>query len=108
MCMNIYIYVCVCVCMYSLFEHAQSCPTLCNPMDYSPTGSSFYGLFQVKKLEWAAISFSNGSSRSRDRTHISCISYTEGRFFATWATWGAPCVSVCVYIYTYKHTYPPS
>ena len=93
---HMYIY----MCMYSLFEHAQSCPTLCNPMDCSPRGSSVHGLFQARKLEWAAISSSNGSSRSRDRTCISCISSIEGRFLATWATWGAPCVYVCVYIYT--------
>ena len=86
------------MCMYSVFEHAQSCPTLCNPMDC--TDSSVHGLVQARKLEWAAISSSNGSSRSRDRTGISCISSIEGRFLATWATWGAPCVYVCVYIYT--------
>ena len=52
---------------------AQSCPTLCNPMDCSPPGSSVHGIFQVRMLEWVAISFSRGSSRSRDSTHISCI-----------------------------------
>ena len=37
-------------------EVAQSCPTLCNPMDYSPTGQSVYGIFQTWILEWVAIS----------------------------------------------------
>ena len=52
---------------------AQSCPTLCNPMDYSPPGSSVHGIFQARILEWVAIFFSSGSSRPRNQTYISCI-----------------------------------
>ena len=37
----------------------QSCPTLCDPTDSSPTGSSVPGILQARTLEWAAISFSN-------------------------------------------------
>ena len=37
---------------------AQSCPTLCNPMDCSPPGSSVHEIFQARILEWVAISFS--------------------------------------------------
>ena len=37
----------------------QSCQTLCNPMDYSPPGSSVNEIFQARILEWVAISFSN-------------------------------------------------
>ena len=40
-------------------EVAQSCPTLCDPMDCSLPGSSIYGIFQARVLEWAAISFSH-------------------------------------------------
>ena len=40
-------------------EVAQSCPTLCNPMDCSPPGSSVHGIFQARVLEWGAIAFSN-------------------------------------------------
>ena len=36
----------------------QSCPTLCDPMDYSLPGFSVHGILQVKTLEWVAISFS--------------------------------------------------
>ena len=43
-------------------EVAESCPTLCDPMDYSPPGSSVHGIFQARVLEWVAISFSRGSS----------------------------------------------
>ena len=50
---------------------AQSCPTLCNPMDCSLPGSSVHGIFQARVLEWGAISFSRGSSRTRDRTQVS-------------------------------------
>ena len=39
-------------------EVAQSCPTLSDPMDCSPPGSSIHGIFQAKVLEWGAISFS--------------------------------------------------
>ena len=45
---------------------AQSCPTLCGPMDCSPPGSSVHGILQARRLEWVAISFSKGSSRPRD------------------------------------------
>ena len=54
-------------------EVAQSCPTLCDPTDYSPTGSSLHGIFQARALEWVAISFSRGSSQPRDRTLVSSL-----------------------------------
>ena len=37
----------------------QSCPTLCDPIDSSPTGSPVPGILQARTLEWVAISFSN-------------------------------------------------
>ena len=39
-------------------EVAQSCPTLCGPMDCSPPGSSVHGIFQARVLEWGAIAVS--------------------------------------------------
>ena len=54
-------------------EVAQSCPTLCNPVDCSLPCSSVQGIFQARVLEWVAISFSTGSSPPRDRTQVSCI-----------------------------------
>ena len=48
---------------------AQSCPTLCNPMDCSPSGSSVHGILQARILEWLAIPFSRGSSQPRDLPH---------------------------------------
>ena len=37
---------------------AQSCPTLCDPIGYSPPGSSVHGVLQARVLEWVAIPFS--------------------------------------------------
>ena len=54
-------------------EVAQSCPTLCDPMDCSLPGSSVHGIFQGRILEWAAISFCRRSSWPRDWTQVSHI-----------------------------------
>ena len=47
-----------CMKVKSESEVAQSCPTLCNPIDSSPPGSSVHGIFQARVLEWGAIFFS--------------------------------------------------
>ena len=44
----------------------QLCPTFYYPMDYSPPGSSVYGILQARILEYIAISFSKGYSQPRD------------------------------------------
>ena len=64
-----YAHMCVC--------SAQSCPTLCNPMDCSPPGSPVHGIFQARILEWVAISFSRGSFQPRDWTCSSCVSCND-------------------------------
>ena len=56
----------------------QSCPTLCDPMDYT-----VHGIFQARILEWVAFPFSRGSSWPRNYTGVSC---TADRFFTSWAT----------------------
>ena len=53
--------------------YAQPCPTLYDPMDCSPPGSSVHGVSQARILEWVAIPFSRGSSQFKDRTPISCL-----------------------------------
>ena len=66
----------------------QSCPTLCDPMDWSLPGSSVHGILQRRILEWVAIPFSRVSSWPRDQTWVSCIA---GRVLTIWATreaWG--------------------
>ena len=67
---------------------AQSCPTLCDPMDCSPPGSSVHGILQARILEWVAMPSSRGSSQARDRTRVSCLA---GRFLTIWATRDALC-----------------
>ena len=57
---------------------AQSCPTLCDPMDYT-----VHGILQARILEWVAFPFSRASSQPRDRTQVPC---TAGGFFTSLAT----------------------
>ena len=73
--MSVRSYRLICVCPV-----AQSCPTVCDPMDCSPPGSSVHGIFQARILEWVAIFFSRGSSWPRDPT---CFSWIAGRFFTS-------------------------
>ena len=62
----------------------QSCLFLCDPTNYSSPASSVHGPFQVRILEWIAISSSRGSSQPRDQTWVSCT----GRWILYhWATW---------------------
>ena len=60
---------------------AQSCLTLCRPMDCSPPGSSIHGILQARVLEWVAIPSSRGSFQLRAQTQVSCIA---GSFFTIW------------------------
>ena len=88
-----FLFVSVCVCMFthsiacfsggiksnnqkgnmiiSICSVAQLCPTLCDPMNYSPQGSSVHGILQARILGWVAIPFSGGSSQPRDGTEVS-------------------------------------
>ena len=63
----------------------QACPTLGNPMDCSPSGSSVHGIFQARTLEWVAISYSRGSSPPSDLTWISCVSCIGRWILYYWA-----------------------
>ena len=60
------------LCMHA--KLLQSCPTLCDPMDCSPPGSSVHEIVQARILEWVAIPSSRGSSQSRDQIHVSYVS----------------------------------
>ena len=62
---------------------AQSCLTLCDPIDCSLPGSSVHGIFQARTLECVAIPFSKGSSWPKDQTWVS---YIADRSFTVWAT----------------------
>ena len=80
--MGRYFYIWVTICLV-----AQSCPTLCHPMDCSPPGTSVHGILQARTLEWVSMPFSKESSQSRDQTWVSHIA---GRLFTVWATKEAP------------------
>ena len=92
--------------------HAQllSCPTLCDPMDCSPPGSSVHGLSRARILEWVAISFSLGPSRLRDGTQVSyfgrpipylCVTweatleYSQLQFSVQFSSVGQLCMTLC-------------
>ena len=85
------IYFINCWCYYtSLCLVAQSCLTLCNPMDCSPTSWTVahraplsMGILQARKLEWVATPSSRGSSQPGDPIQISWIA---GGFFTVWTT----------------------
>ena len=73
-------------------EVAQPCPTLCEPMDYSPPGSSIHGIFQARVLEWGAISFSRGSPthftnmvklRTQRQENVCVLSHSHVWLFTT-------------------------
>ena len=66
------------LCQSMKVKVAQSCPTLCNPMDYT-----IHGILQARILEWVAGPFSRGSSQPRDRTQVFHIA---SGFFTSWAT----------------------
>ena len=67
----------------------QSCPTLCDPMDCSPPGSSFHGILQ-ERLEWIAMFSSRGSSQARDWTHVSYVSCIGRWVLYHWCHLGSP------------------
>ena len=60
---------------------AQSCLTLCNPMDCRLSGSAVHEILQAGLQEWVAISSSRGSSQPRDCTCISVLPTLAGRLF---------------------------
>ena len=60
-------------CIYSESEAAQSCPTLCDPMDCSPPSSSIHGIFQARALERIAI---QGLVKSLSRVQLFATPWT--------------------------------
>ena len=72
------------MCVLSLVRHIW----LCDPTDCSPPGSSVH---TEEKLEWFAMPSFRGSSRPRNRTHVSYVCYIAGGSFTSWAVreaWG--------------------
>ena len=66
--------------MSEVSEVAQSCLTLCDPIDGSPPGCPVPQILQARTLEWVAFPFSRVSSQPRDQTQVSHIA---GRFFTS-------------------------
>ena len=96
----------------------QSCSTLYDPIDGSPTGSPIPGILQARTLEWVAISFFNAwkwkvkmKSCPTPSNPMDCSlpgSSTHGIFQARVLEWGAIAFSdIYVYIYTNTHLKPP-
>ena len=100
-----------------LYEHihicvwldAQSSPTLCNPLDWSPADSSVRGGFSSKDPGVGCHILLQGSSWLRDQTHASSVSHIAGGFFTRWAIWEVThihthtyrlCLFTHVYVYT--------
>ena len=78
---------------------AQSCPILCNLMDYSPAGSSVHGISHARILEWTATFFSRESCPG-DRTRVSC---TGRRILDHWATREAHINKILVHKCSQQH-----
>ena len=93
--------------IYHYIMHAkplQSCPTLCHPMNYSLPGSFVCGISQARLLEWVTISFSKGSSWSRDQTWVFCLA---GGFFTTEPP-GKPLLYIIVILLLYSTLCTPN
>ena len=89
---HIYVICSVCVC-------AQSCPTLCDPMDSNLPGSSVHGIFQARMLEWVAISCSRGSSWPRDWNCVFLCLRIDKWILYNCTPWEA-CI-ICIYTYKF-------
>ena len=92
--MGVYVYAYTVRCLV-----AQSCPTLCNQLHYSPLGSSVHVISQARIPEWTANFFSTGSSQPKDQTHISCFLHCRWILYLP-SHWRSPRY-MCVHIYTY-------
>ena len=97
--------VCASLCSYHRLcgGSAQSCLTLCHPMDCGPPSSSVHGILQPRILEWVAISFSRASSQPRDQTRIFCISCIGRWILYHWATWEASTTMRSSDVYPYQY-----
>ena len=68
----------------------QSCPTLCDPIDCSPPGSSVHGILQARILEWVAHFLLQGIFLTQGLNPRLMSPALAGRFFTTSAIWEAP------------------
>ena len=83
LCPTLSVHACI-VSIWHAYMHAQSlqsCPTLCDPVDCRPPGSSVHGILQARILEWVAVP-SRGPCWPRIKPWVS---YVADRFFTIWA-----------------------
>ena len=73
------------------FSHIR----LCDPMDYSPPGSSVHGILQERILKWVSMPASRRSSQLRDWTHVSSVSWIDRWVLYHWHHLGS---SICTHI----------
>ena len=76
------------VCVHACLG-TQSCPTLCDPTDSSPPGSSVHGIFQARILEWVAMPSSRESSDPGIKPKLLASPALASKFFTSGATVGA-------------------
>ena len=95
MCVYVHVHACAhtCVCSVAKSSHYLQPHRLYAPLSMG---------FSSRYMEWVAISFSKGSSQSRDWTHISC---TDKRVIYHWAAREAKYIYVCVCVCLYTHIY---
>ena len=74
---------CVCVCVCVCVPIAQSCLTLCNPMDCNPPGSSVHRIFQARILERVVMPYFRGASQPRVELMSLASPTLAGGFFTT-------------------------
>ena len=77
------------VCARKHAKLLQLCPTLHDPVDCSPPGSSVHGILRTRRLEWVGMPSSRGCSQPRDQTHVSCVSCL-GRWILHLSCQGSP------------------
>ena len=83
----------------------QLCPTLWDPMDYSPPGSSVHGLLQARILEWVAIPFSKGSSWPRNCCLQCLVHWQEFTIYASIEYMLVPYVQIYTSMFTCLYFY---
>ena len=76
---------------------------LCNPMNWSLSGSSVHGFFQARMLEWVAISFSRGSSWPKNWTLVSRTVCRQTLYRMSHQGSLSLYIYMCVYIYIHTH-----
>ena len=75
---------------YRACKLLQLCPTLCDPMDHSPPGSSVHRVLRARTLERVTTPSFRGYFQSKDQTHISCVSCTGRQGLYHWCHLGSP------------------